>query len=82
MFYVYVLRSKLKPDKFYRGYTSNLNQRFSQHNRKQVVSTKDFVPWELVYYEAYLTKELATARENVLKQRGKIWQSLKRRLNT
>ena len=33
-----------------------------------------------MYYEAYKTKKLAYAREQQLKQRGKLYQELKKRI--
>ena len=51
MFYTYVLLSK-NDDKFYTGYTQDLKVRFEQHNKGQVVSTKDRRPLALIYYEA------------------------------
>lgn len=48
MFYVYYLRSKSFPDKTYIGFTTNLKQRFLDHNAGKSVYTKDFKPWILV----------------------------------
>lgn len=52
MYYVYVLRSK-KDKKLYIGYTPNLRNRIKKHNRREIMSTKGRVPFELIYYEAY-----------------------------
>jgi putative endonuclease len=48
MFYVYYLKSRSFPDKAYIGFTSNLKQRFLDHNAGKSVYTKDFKPWALV----------------------------------
>ena len=48
MFYVYYLKSKSFPDRTYIGFTTNLKQRFSDHNAGKSVYTKDFKPWMLV----------------------------------
>lgn len=66
MFYVYVLRSK-KDYKWYTGYTDDLRKRFTEHNLNKVVSTKGRGPFELIYYEACLNQQDATAREKFLK---------------
>jgi len=66
MFYVYVLRSK-KDGMLYTGYSSNLKQRFEEHNLGNVKITKHRRPFELIYYEAYLHQQDATAREKYLK---------------
>lgn len=66
MHYVYVLEST-KGKKIYIGFTSDLKNRFELHNSGKVKSTKFYLPWKLVYYEAYLGKPDATKREKELK---------------
>ncbi len=66
MYYTYVLQSK-KDGEFYTGFTKNLKLRFEQHNKGLVESTKDRIPFELVYYEACIDKNDATKREKYLK---------------
>ncbi len=66
LYYTYVLLSK-KVNKFYTGYTKNLNLRFKQHNKGKVESTKDRRPLKLIYYEACLNQQDATKREKYLK---------------
>ncbi len=66
MFYTYVLRSK-KDGKLYVGFTDNLKRRFSEHNGGLVKSTKDRLPFELVYYEACNDKDKALKREKYFK---------------
>ena len=66
MFFTYVLRSK-KDDKFYIGYTENLDKRILEHNSGKVKSTKYRIPFELVYYEACRNLEDALHREKYLK---------------
>lgn len=43
-------------------------------------STKSYVPWELVYYEAYGSEKDAYQREKQLKFYGQALSHLKRRL--
>ena len=78
MFYVYCLES-LKNQQLYIGYTANLKKRFEEHNRGLNSSTKRYMPWKLIYYEASLNKLDAERREEYLKttQGGRL---LKRRL--
>ena len=66
LYYTYVLLSK-KDNKFYTGYTKNLNLRFKQHNKGEVKSTRDRRPLKLIYYEACLNQQDATKREKYLK---------------
>ncbi|MDQ5938739.1 MAG: putative endonuclease, partial [Patescibacteria group bacterium] len=54
-------------NKFYTGYTKNLNLRFKQHNQGKVESTKNRRPLTLIYYEACLNQQDATKREKYLK---------------
>jgi putative endonuclease len=61
-----VLRS-LKKDSLYIGYTSDLQKRFKEHNYGMNFSTKPYMPWQLIHYEAYLDKEDAMRREKYLK---------------
>jgi len=66
MFYTYIIRST-KDRKLYTGFTSDLRKRFNDHNAGKVVSTKNRGPFELIYYEACLNEQDATAREKYLK---------------
>ncbi|MEK7508767.1 MAG: GIY-YIG nuclease family protein [Patescibacteria group bacterium] len=66
MYYVYVLLSQ-KDNKLYTGYTNNLRRRFSEHNDGKSESTKNRRPFSLIYYEAFLHQQDATAREKFLK---------------
>ncbi len=78
-FYTYVLFS-LKDKKMYTGYTSDLDLRLVQHNKGNVVSTKDRRPLILIYYEACLNQSSALKREKYLKTTyGKRY--LKNRIN-
>ena len=67
MFYVYCLQSEKYDNELYFGYTNNLKRRFQEHNQKLNFSTKRYVPWKLIYYEACLNEKDAKRRENYLK---------------
>ena len=82
MYYVYVLynldvRSQRK---FYIGVTNDLKKRVAEHNARECGWTSGFGPWSLVYYEAYLSWKDASVREQRLKNHGKGFSELKRRL--
>ncbi|NTW76124.1 MAG: GIY-YIG nuclease family protein [Candidatus Moranbacteria bacterium] len=66
MFYVYVLRSA-KKKYHYIGSTEDLKRRLEEHNQGKTKSIRHLVPFELLYYEAYVTKVLARKRELELK---------------
>lgn len=80
MYYVYILKSVKFSDKIYIGYTSDLKRRFYQHNNGESTYTRKFIPWKLVFYEAYHSKIDATNREKQLKRFAKAWDKLKGRI--
>ena len=65
MFYVYLL--KLKNDKIYTGFTSNLKLRLEEHRQGKVKSTYQLRPILLVYYEVYLKEKDARRNEKYYK---------------
>lgn len=67
MFYVYVLES-LKNGNLYTGYTKDLKKRLEEHNRGLNLSTKPYMPWKVIYYEACLNEKDAKRREGYLKK--------------
>ena len=66
MYYVYILKSN-KNNKLYKGSTENLKERIREHNSGKVFSTKSGKPWNLIYYEAFLSKNEARREELFLK---------------
>ena len=66
MYYTYVLQSS-KDNNFYTGYTDDLKNRVTQHNKGLNLSTKFRRPLKLIYYEACLNKKDAKQREKYLK---------------
>ncbi len=67
MFYVYILQSIKKPNWLYKGCTGNLKRRLKDHNSGKNQSTAAYAPFRLIYYEGYLLKSDALAREKYLK---------------
>lgn len=61
-FYVYVLKS-LNKNFMYVGFTSNLKRRFKEHNSGLEFSTKHYIPFDLIHYEAYRNEKDAKRRE-------------------
>lgn len=66
MFYTYVLQSD-KDESLYIGYTSDLSKRIKEHNQGLNISTKKYMPWKIIYYEACLSEIDAERREKYLK---------------
>lgn len=73
MFYVYVLKKK-NSKLLYFGYTEDLRERMRSHKYDR---RKDY---ELIYYEAFKSKEDAQKREKDLKMYGAGRGHLKKRL--
>jgi putative endonuclease len=88
MYYTYVLLcrdSNTNEQKFYIGYTQDINNRVLEHKQKSVETTKRFDEIELVYYEACINKTDARKREIQLKTgfgRGYINKRIESYLNT
>ena len=66
MHYVYVLISE-KDNKFYTGYTSDIEKRIEEHSKGKVNSTKHRLSIHLVYFECSIHQEDALHREKYLK---------------
>lgn len=66
MNYVYILHSKVD-NNLYVGCTNDLKKRLKEHNSKRVLATKNRAPLELVFYESFINKSDAFAREQWLK---------------
>jgi putative endonuclease len=65
-YYVYILQS-LKNNSFYIGYSSDLKKRFIERNSGKSKSTKSFIPYKLIFYEAFSNRIDAKNREIYLK---------------
>ena len=67
MFATYILYSKSK-DRYYIGHTEDLTKRLLRHNEGRVPSTRNYRPWECVYFEEFETKLNANRRELEIKK--------------
>ncbi|MCF8359816.1 MAG: GIY-YIG nuclease family protein, partial [Prolixibacteraceae bacterium] len=56
-----------KIDRYYIGYTNNIERRIAEHNRKKGKYTDRGIPWEIVYTEQYKMKQDAEKREKEIK---------------
>ncbi len=66
MYSVYVIKSE-KNGKHYIGYTSNLDRRLKDHNLGKNISTKNNIPWVVIYNEKFEDKKSAWLRERQIK---------------
>ena len=88
-YYVYLLKSKqsrriypaLPKARVYIGCTGDLRKRLKEHIDGKVFSTKNMLPIELLYYEAYKSKDIAYKREKTLKAYGNSLIKILTRLN-
>jgi putative endonuclease len=67
MWYVYIIRSLSNPEQEYTGVSSDLKQRFTDHNAGRSPHTSKFLPWMLAWYCAFPDKANALAFEKYLK---------------
>ena len=67
-FFVYIIFSA-SLDKYYVGYTSDLEKRLLEHNDGISVYTSKTSDWSLKYSEPYLTRDLAMKREKEIKKK-------------
>jgi len=65
-YYTYILQSK-KNNSLYIGYTSDLRKRIKEHNSGENLATKPFIPYRLIFYEAFPDRIDAKNREIYLK---------------
>ena len=67
-YYVYILKSKKNLDRFYIGYTANLESRMEDHkDPKTSAYTRQYAPWELETYIVFRSEMLAQQFELYLK---------------
>lgn len=71
--HIYILLCDQKT--YYIGLTSNLQNRFLSHKRKENLATKKFSELELVYSEDFETRKQAENREIQLKK----WSAAKKK---
>ena len=64
----YILYSS-KLDKYYIGYTNDIDRRLEEHNRKKGKYTDTGIPWQMVYSESFDSAEEAHQRELEIKKK-------------
>jgi len=82
MHYVYLLKlnNNNSTQKYYFGLTSDLKNRFKEHQKGKSEFTKKYLPVKLIYFEGYSDVELAKEREKKIKQFGSSYNGLLKRL--
>ena len=66
MYFVYILYSE-KLNKYYVGYTKNVEQRLALHNHGQETFTSKGIPWILMCFEKFDSELIAIRREREIK---------------
>lgn len=79
MDYFYVLMNE-NDKSLYFGSTDNLKKRLKEHNDGKSKYTKNKIPWNLVYYEAYLELKQARYREWKVENSANEYRKLKERI--
>jgi len=67
MHFVYILSSLSKSNQHYVGCTTDLEQRLKEHNSGRSAYTKTWMPWEIMSYVAFKSKDNAFQFEKYLK---------------
>jgi len=65
-FYAYVLKSK-SGDYFYKGHCADMEARLKQHNNGETISIRKYIPFEIIYFEEFTTRNEAILREKYFK---------------
>jgi len=65
-YFSYILYS-IDYKRFYKGHCENLEERLKQQNSGYTKSTKPFIPWKIIYYEEFETRNDAINREKYFK---------------
>lgn len=66
MYYAYVLKS-IDHDYYYKGHCHDLEKRIAQHNSGLTKSIRPYIPFKLVYKEAFHSEQEAIVREKYFK---------------
>ena len=66
-YYVYILQSEINPDRFYTGFTENLDSRLNSHNRGDNSHTSKYMPWRIKTAVAFADRQRALDFEAYLK---------------
>jgi predicted GIY-YIG superfamily endonuclease len=66
-FYTYILQSEKTPDRFYIGFTEDLESRMKAHNQGKDPHTSKYKPWRLKTATAFTDRQKALDFEAYLK---------------
>jgi len=69
-YYVYILQSVDSPDRYYTGFTENLETRLNDHNSGKAPHTKKNKPWRTKTAIAFTDRQQALDFEQYLKTKS------------
>ena len=67
MYQVYIIYSK-SIDKYYVGYTNEIDRRIKEHNRLKGKFTDRGIPWEILYTESFKDAGFKSQMQLFIKQ--------------
>ncbi len=67
MYHVYIIQSLNFPDRFYTGFTENIEKRLKSHNHGQDTYTNKYKPWEIKTTITFNNRQRALNFERYLK---------------
>ena len=66
-YYVYILQSEKNSNRFYTGFTENMETRLKDHNRGKNPHTSEYAPWKIKTAVAFTDRQKAMDFERYLK---------------
>jgi predicted GIY-YIG superfamily endonuclease len=66
-YHAYILQSQKNPDRFYTGFTEDLESRLKSHNRGENPHTARYIPWRIKTAIAFSDRQRALDFEAYLK---------------
>jgi putative endonuclease len=66
-FYVYIIQSLVDPNRFYTGFTKNIENRLKDHNSGKNSHTAELKPWRIKTAVAFTNRQKAHDFESYLK---------------
>jgi predicted GIY-YIG superfamily endonuclease len=69
-FYVYIIQSLIAPNRFYTGFTENIENRIKDHNAGKNSHTAEHKPWRIKTAIAFTDRQKALDFERYLKTKS------------
>jgi putative endonuclease len=66
MFFAYVIKS-INHNFYYKGHCENLEKRLTEHNSGMTKSIRPYIPFQIIYFQEFKTREEAINKEKYFK---------------